>query len=524
MRGELIEYNGEMLTLNAIAVKENVSRQTLTDWYKRTNNIYEAMNGLRKSLAQRNISYYDEILSLKAISEREKIKFESLKKFYEQCDDIYEAVKLTKSAQAKRNGNILYKGKLMSALSIANMEGIDAKSLRRHFDETNDIELAVQLTIEAKNKQNGTILYNGNLMTITGIANLEGIKRDTLKEFYELYNNIDKAVFLTKESQKRRRQALYKNNPTSIESFSKYYKISVLKLNELIESGLSLDDVEKQIEKNNKPNREIIMYNGQSLYQFCLDHGYNYWVINHIINKYNKTVEEAINEYVLSGQQIPTKWIYEKYNILFKHLMLKFGFDSNRVIKIIKEENCDIEDALIKLIFISDKNLKSVESNWLEELYRFIKSSNSSELDDIYRTFYVDEREKEILKFKDNQVENIKRELLLFEFSEVIDIWNKNELYEMFDLYNISDAEIITIYSELYMPFIDGVINPSNDNIKIGSCIRKAVLSNENEYSFSDLNDNQITYCLNKISLIKSIIDERNAIAKNNSNTNQIQK
>lgn len=263
MRGELIEYNGEMLTLNAIAVKENVSRQTLTDWYKRTNNIYEA-------------------------------------------------VKLTKSAQAKRNGNILYKGKLMSALSI---------------------------------------------------TNLEGIKRDTLKEFYELYDNINKAVFLTKESQKRRRQALYKNNPTSIESFSKYYKISVLKLNELIESGLSLDDIEKQIEKNNKPHREITMYNGQSLYQFCLDHGYNYWVINHIINKYNKTVEEAINEYVLNGQQIPTKWIYEKYNILFKHLMLKFSFDSNRVIKIIKEENCDIAYALIKLIFISDKNLKSVESN-----------------------------------------------------------------------------------------------------------------------------------------------------------------
>lgn len=128
------------------------------------------------------------------------------------------------------------------------------------------------------------------------------------------------------------------------------------------------------------------------------------------------------------------------------------------------------------------------------------------------------------MKFKDNQVENIKRELLLFEFSEVIDIWNGNELYEMLDLYNISDAEIITIYSELYMPFTDGVINPSNDNIKIGSCIRKAVLSNENEYSFSDLNDNQITYCLNKISLIKSIIDKRNAIAKNNSNANQIQK
>ncbi len=79
----------------------------------------------------------------------------------------------------------------------------------------------------------------------------------------------------------------------------------------------------------------------------------NYWVI---INKYNKTVEEAINEYVLNDQQIPTKWIYEKYNILFKHLMSKFGFDSNRIIKIIKEENYDIEDALIKLIFISDKN------------------------------------------------------------------------------------------------------------------------------------------------------------------------
>ena len=49
--------------------------------------------------------------------------------------------------------------------------------------------------------------------------------------------------------------------------------------------------------------------------------------------------EEAVKAYVENGQQLPTKWIYEKYDLLFKHLVLRYGLDSNRIIKIMKDNN-----------------------------------------------------------------------------------------------------------------------------------------------------------------------------------------
>ena len=123
MRGELYEYFGEMLSQADIAKKEGINRSTLSDWYKKTGNMIEAVEGAKKSLAQRNIEYNGEILSLKAISVKEDVKFESLKKNWEDTEyDIYKAVKLTKKSQLERNGSIEYNGKMMTILAISNME------------------------------------------------------------------------------------------------------------------------------------------------------------------------------------------------------------------------------------------------------------------------------------------------------------------------------------------------------------------------------------------------------------------
>ena len=74
MKGELYEYNGQMLSQASIARLEGINRSTLADWYKKTGDMALAVEGAKKSLAQRNINYNGEILSLKAISEKECIK------------------------------------------------------------------------------------------------------------------------------------------------------------------------------------------------------------------------------------------------------------------------------------------------------------------------------------------------------------------------------------------------------------------------------------------------------------------
>lgn len=139
MKGELYEYNGKQMTQAEIAREEEINRATLADWYKKTNNMEEAVKGAKKSLAQRNIAYYEKILSLKAISVKEHVKFETLKKNFEDCQNIYEAVRLTKESQSKRNGSIEYNGSFMTIYAIANIEQLGNKSLGSYYSITNDI-------------------------------------------------------------------------------------------------------------------------------------------------------------------------------------------------------------------------------------------------------------------------------------------------------------------------------------------------------------------------------------------------
>lgn len=464
MIGELYDYKGEKLTQAQIAKRENINRSTLADWYKKTGNMEEAVIGAKKSQAQRNISYYDEVLSLKAISNKEKIKFESLKKNYDETGDIYEAVRLTKESQKKRQGDIFYKGKMMTALAIANEEGIDAKSLRKNITITNNIEEAVKLTKEARDKHRGTIPYKGQIMSISGIANLEGVKHGTLKEYYDLYGNIDKAVLITKESQLKRKKAILRGKQATYDELSKYLGVSKIKLEKMISDGYTPDEIEKKQKKGRK-KEEQLQYDDKSLYNYCLEHSYNYWVINYLIKVYGKTPEEAINGYVNNGQQIPTKWIYEKYNILFKHLMLHCGLDSNRIIKIMKDNCCNVETAIQELVLVSnnDTTFKKAEIDWLKELYPFLKELSREEFEEAKQTFYIDDRELEFLSKKDKKIKELKRQLLLFEFSQVITIWPKEELLTMMDMYNISPEEKKTIVLDLYTPFNNKIIDMTKD-------------------------------------------------------------
>ena len=477
MKGELYNYNGQLMTQADIARLEGINRSTLADWYKKTHDMVLAVKGAKKSLAQRNISYYNEVLSLKAISEKEKIKFETLKKYYEQTNDIYEAIKLTKEAQLKRNGSILYNDRMMSISAIASETGLERHALTRYYEKTKNIYKAIEIAKAAKDKQHGTIEYKGKVMSITAIANLEGIKRETLKEYYELYGNIEKAIFITKESQLKRKQALLKGKKASYEELSRQFNISVIELDKMINSGISPENMKKR-EKKGVSSEFQLKYNEDSLYRYCLEHSYNYWVIIYLIKTYGKTPEEAVNAYVENGQQLPIKWIYEKYGLLFKHLTLNFGLDSNRIIKIMKDNNCGIEEAIKKLIFISNNNdndFKMAEISWMEELYDFIIDISPEEYLNVKETFYITEREEKFINKKRTFIEKINRQLLLYEFASIIDEWSIEEIVELMDLYYISKEEKISIVLDLYSPYKNMVIDPTPENKNRSNTIRKII-------------------------------------------------
>lgn len=514
MKGELYEYKGQMLSQAEIARLEGINRSTLADWYKKTNNMEEAVIGAKKSHEQRNIKYGNQVMSLKAIAEKEDLKFESLKKFYDSTKDIVKAVELAKEAKLQRKGSIPYKGKMMTITAIANMEGLNHHALGKYYSETNDIIKAIKIAKEAQAKQNGIIPYKGQMMTISGIAALENIKKETLKEYYELYGNIEKAVFITKQSQLKRKKAILKGKNVTYQELSNYYGISTIEIEKIIAQGLPTEEIEKKAKRGIKKT-EIIKYDDNSLYNYCLEHSYNYWVIIYLINSYGKTPEEAIQAYVENGQQIPTKWIYEKYNILFKHLALNFGLDSNRIIKIMKDNNCDIEKAIEELIFVSNNqnsDLKKTEIDWLKELYPFLKNLSPEEFEQTKETFFITERELSFLNSKDSIIQRIKRQLLLFDFSTIIEEWPIDELKEMLSLYGITDDEIKTIVCDLYTPFENGIINPNEDYQNrqnyISSIIDDENISNEEIDKIPNLTIREKLTIKIKRNLLKQLLGE----------------
>lgn len=53
-------------------------------------------------------------------------------------------------------------------------------------------------------------------------------------------------------------------------------------------------------------------------------------------------MEEAIKHYREKGQEIPSSWIYEKYGILLKHLLLNNNINSQRVVSYMRKENISL--------------------------------------------------------------------------------------------------------------------------------------------------------------------------------------
>ena len=246
----------------------------------------------------------------------------------------------------------------------------------------------------------------------------------------------------------------------------------------MIDSGITLEEIDKKQKENNRGKRDkFIKIDEETLFKYCLDNGLNYTVIYNMITTYNKTPEEAIKEYKKNGQKVPHKWIYEKYNILLKHIFITFGIDSNRLIKTMRDNNISLEQALERIVFISynNSNFTNIEIEWLYELYNFLKECDTLEYDNAKKIFFITEKEIRLLKQKQDKIKEIKKHILLYEFSEVLDIWDEQELIEMFELYNINEKDIETIVLDLYLPYDSKVINPNEDILNRKKYLNKVV-------------------------------------------------
>ncbi len=477
-RGEF-EYNGERMTLSAIAKKEGVTNQALSLAYEETKDIIKAVE-LAKSRKRGNGQTYEyggKQMTIRAIAIQEGISSNALRKALSEETDIIEAVEIAKKRQkanAERTVIVEYHGKAMSLTAIAREEGIKPASLKKAFEKLGDIEEAVRQVRESQSRHRAkrtAIEYHGRIMTLTAIAREEGISESGLRYHYQRCGNIEKAVLFTGRQKRKKEIASLPvkldNNEIDLYSASIIIGIKYDKLLNMLADGLTIEEIISMKPKKSTTPRygkgdSIVLENGQSLKDYCIENGLNYSCIHYSIYTYGKSVDEAIENYKKHGQSIPKTWIYDRYGILLRHLMIEEHLDIDRIVNNMRREIISIDEAIKNQIIYSNAKKSNLDFEWMQDLYEILKDEDVT--DEEYKKriqeFYVDEKEEECIAKSFDDIKRLERKQDLFEIAYAINegIFTPEEEEELLRQYSVTTEEVEFMFIDLFSRFGDGVL------------------------------------------------------------------
>lgn len=455
----LINFNGEMLAIQTIARKVGIKdAKTLKKYYEQTGDIHEAI----KKCKNNKIEYNGEMLTMNAIATKTGLKGDTLKKYYEQNGDIYEAIKQCSALRkAMADSKIEYNGEMLTLTEISRKTGPSKTSLKKYLLQTGDIYKAIEMYEQKQQEyEDLKIEYKGEKKFLRTIAKDEGVAETTLDRYYKKYGNIDKAVYMAQIKRKRNQKIKLQNSSLGLSDLSIILGIKESELINMLNSGMSIEEIKQQ--KPNRTRRSTLkqqtlkLPNGQPLLDFCVENGLNFSCIYYAINTYEKSVEEAIAEYRKNGQNIPQQWIFEKYGILLKHLLLQNNVNIQRVVSYMRKENISINDALEEYVIRKNCRNLGLDYEWMHELYGVLTDENmKEEYDDFKNTFFVSEQEEDCIIESYDEIENLQRKLLLYEIAEAFKggIFEESEKGELLRIYDITDEEVETIFLDLYNGF-----------------------------------------------------------------------
>ncbi len=293
--------------------------------------------------------------------------------------------------------------------------------------------------------------------------------RSTLERYFKKYQNIDKAIFMARIQKVKNTKVKINGTNVSVSDLSIILGIKVSKLVSLLNKGVTIEEIKKQKiprkKVEDKKQKYTVLPNGQTLLEYCIENKLNYSSIYRAINVYGKSLEEATEQYKKEGQTIPGNWIFKRYGVLLRHLLLENNVNIDNVVRYMRENQMSIGEAIEKYIIRKNAKEQKLDADWMEELYPILTDEKiGNEYDDFKKTFFITDNEEKCVLQSNSEIENIKRTLLLFEIADAIkdEIFSQEELPALLQIYGIKPEEIETIFLELYSKFDGNRINGEN--------------------------------------------------------------
>lgn len=261
-----------------------------------------------------------------------------------------------------------FEGEPCTVEKIADRFKIDKASIYHYLKQNYSIEEAIDIIL--KNKQTKysptfrkkieikSLVYCGKQMSVTEIAKQECISISSIYRRMREGQPLEEAIQDIKKIQKARRIT-----ETLLDHKTKYV----------------IDDV--------------------SLYQYCIEKGYNYRSIVGKIQKDHLTPEEALESYLTDGQKGSMPWKYQQGQVLLTHLLLKYQLNANYVMAQMRKHNWTIEEAIPKAVFSRQSaEYNFWEGNYLYEVYELLLTLDPEEKEHFLKEIQLTSHQRQILE------------------------------------------------------------------------------------------------------------------------------
>lgn len=383
MLGNKVEFYGEQLSLLAIAKRIGISRDTLNKHYVSTGNIYEAEKICKKIIEDKQaslIDYNGEKLAMQTIAKKVGIKdAKTLKKYYEQTGDIYLAIE--KCNESK----IEYNGELLTLDAIAKREGLKRDTLERNYNNTENIYDAVKVCLEKKKKaEEAKVTYKGESRTITSVAKELGISKETLKKYYKKSESIEKAIEMFNKNKQEVEESKieYKGDYKFLKAIAREEAVAETTLTRYFQKYNNIDKAVFMAKIQREKSKRVKIKGGNvNLYDLSIILGVKY---SELINclKNGMSIEEIKKQKPNNSKRMKLK---QEYTILSSgQTLLEYcvenGVNYAFIYRAINTYGKTIEEAVQEY----RKNGSNMPRNWVFEKYgvllRHLMTSSSIDI------------------------------------------------------------------------------------------------------------------------------------------------
>ncbi len=227
-----------------------------------------------------------------------------------------------------------------------------------------------------------------------------------------------------------------------------------------------LDKYLSQIKSDTERSEVLYIDENETLRNYCIRKGYNYTVIYNLICKskeYNVSFKQIIQEYLENGQSLPIRYVYDKNEVLVKHILLGINVDSKSVIEDMKH-SYTLSEAIAKDVF--RRNVLDKKDKWLELPYTFLIEelgpfSSKSNTKIKFKDFENLLSKKEQVKLM-SLYDTCSKTLRGYQYLEVGLEKDINKVKELIKKYSLTDDEI-TKASLKAMEYENGIKLTKND-------------------------------------------------------------